>query len=105
MRYILEASDLADPSEIIETLNEIDEEAGETVMSTADRIMQRGEAVGEAKGEARGKAAMLLKLLPLRFPDVPAEAAERIRAADTETLDRWADRIATAKSIEELLEG
>ena len=72
-------------------------------MSMAERLIERGRVEGEARGAAKGKAEMLLKLLPLRFPRVPDDVAERIRAADSETLDRWADGVSTATSLDELL--
>lgn len=39
----------------------------------------------------------------LRFGFVPAEAAERVHAADVRTLDQWVERVLTATSIDDML--
>ena len=62
-----------------------------------------GKAEGKAEGRAEGKAELLLRQLTLRFGQLPAEAAERIRAASAETLDGWADRVLTAATLDDVL--
>ena len=83
----------------------IDPRAKETLMTTAEELMQRGEAKGRFEGKAEGKAEVLLKLLQLRFTTVPPEAAQRVRAADAATIDRWVERVLTATSIEDVCVG
>ena len=60
-----------------------------------------GEVQGEARGEARGEAAMLLRLLRLRFGEVPEVMRQKIQSADSQTLLEWSDRVLTATSIEQ----
>ena len=49
-----------------------------------------------------GRIELLMRQVRLRFGLIPPPVEERIRAADRETLDRWADRILTATTIDEL---
>ena len=58
---------------------------------------------GRAEGEARGRAELVLKLLTLRFGRLPAEAEARVRAASIEQLDAFAERVLSAKSLDEVL--
>lgn len=57
----------------------------------------------EANGERAGMARLLTNLLAQRFGEVPPEAAERIRQASADTLTRWAERVLTAESIDDVL--
>lgn len=61
-------------------------------------------AQGEAKGESRGRAITLLKLLQRRFGQVPENVVARVQSAPIEELDRWAERILDAKSIDDTLQ-
>jgi hypothetical protein len=58
---------------------------------------------GRAEGEARGRAEMLLKFVAQRFAPLSDEVTARVHAATLEELDRWAERIDSAKSLDELL--
>jgi hypothetical protein len=66
-----------------------------------------GEAIGEAKGEVKGrvegKAEIVLKLLSLRFGPLGETALARVRDATIADLDRFAERVLTAASVEEVL--
>ncbi len=58
----------------------------------------RGRLVGKTEGEAR----LLLKQLGLRFSD-PSEAVRtRVETATPEQLDLWAERVLTAKTLDEV---
>jgi hypothetical protein len=82
-------------------------------MTTAERLIEQGRAEGEAKGraegQAQGRAEGLRKLLQLRFGELPAALSARIDAAvehgDTEALDRWVERVLSAKDAAETVEG
>ena len=65
--------------------------------------MAEGEAKGRAEGKAEGKAELLAKLMRLKFGPLPARVRERLRRASAEELDRWAERILTAASIDDVL--
>jgi hypothetical protein len=61
----------------------------------------REDAAREAQEEAR---AMLLHLMAQRFGDVPVMAVQRAADADHATLMRWAMRVLTARSIDDMFE-
>ena len=61
-------------------------------MTTAERLIDQG------------RAELLLHQIRVKFPeDSDAALEERVRSADPATLDRWAERILTAESIEAVL--
>lgn len=61
-----------------------------------------GEARGRAEGEARGRAELLLKLLQLKFGALSDAAIARVRAASTDELDRWGERVLTAEALDDV---
>ena len=79
-------------------------------MTVAERLEKRGEArglmEGEARGEARGRNAILSRQLSKRFGlnTLDIRMQERLRNATPEQLDRWAERILDAKTLEEVFE-
>lgn len=77
----------------------------EAIMTTAEILREEGRRDGLAKGIAKGRADVLLRLLRVKFGKVPARTAARLQTADTETLDRWAERILTASRLAEVFEG
>ena len=54
------------------------------------------------EGKAEGKADIVLKLVQLKFGAPADELRARITGASSETLDRWAERVLTATSIDEV---
>ena len=64
-----------------------------------------GRAEGEAKGKAEGKAELLLRLLRRKYGRVPAGVTKRLRGAASGDLDRWAERVVTEASLDEVFEG
>ena len=52
--------------------------------------------------ERDGQARVLTRLLVQRFGDVPLEAVERIEHASGDTLKRWAERVLTAQSLDDV---
>jgi predicted transposase YdaD len=78
----------------------------------AERLIQQGLETGRREGlqeglqEGRqeGEAAILLRLITLKFGP-PAEAVRsRIAAADADTLLEWSARILTAERVDDLFE-
>ena len=55
------------------------------------------------RGRAEGRRAMLLKLLRVRFGELPADIIARIEAADSAELDVWAEHVVTASSLDDVL--
>ncbi|MFN7587974.1 MAG: DUF4351 domain-containing protein [Planctomycetota bacterium] len=77
------------------------------VRSMLDLLLEMGEERAMAKGPAKwrqsGMGDLLLNMLEARFGTLPEAVAERIRAADTDTLQRWSLRLLTAATIDDVL--
>jgi hypothetical protein len=56
---------------------------------------------GWAKGKAEGRIEIILKLLALRFGPLTEAAQARVRGAQDAQLDAVAERMLTAKTLEE----
>jgi hypothetical protein len=57
----------------------------------------------KAEGKAEGIAAMLLRVLTARGLEVPARLRERVLSCtDLAQLEAWADKAATATSVEDV---
>jgi hypothetical protein len=85
-------------------------QALEALMTTApfknsfvDRLLAEGRAEGRAEGKAEGEARLVLRVLSARGLQVSAEIRERVLSCtDTGQLETWAERAATAGSIDEV---
>ncbi len=67
------------------------------------RGVEQGLARGLARGEEKGMREVLLRQLKRRFPSLPRRAVERIQAiTSTDELGSLAERLLTARSLEEL---
>ena len=62
--------------------------------------MERGIERGMEQGEAR----ILLRLLRLKFGNLPVEVEQRIEHADEGALLRWSERVLTAARLEDVLD-
>jgi hypothetical protein len=67
----------------------------------ARRHYGQGEAEGWAKGKAEGRMELILKLLALRFGALPDAIQTGVRSAQDAQLDAVAERMLTAKTLEE----
>ena len=65
--------------------------------------MQQGIQQGVQQGMQQGEAHILLRLLHVKFGDIPEEARRRVESADAETLLAWSERILTARSVDEVI--
>jgi hypothetical protein len=57
------------------------------------------------EGRAEGRAEILLRQLSIRFGPVSKRIETRVRKANPEELDRWAERVLTVASIREVFSG
>ncbi len=89
-----------EPEEVMERLMEAaGEEAKEEFVSMADWLREQGREQGRTEGER----AILLKQLRMRF-GVPEEAVlERVRVAGLDQIEKWAELVLTARTLEEVL--
>jgi hypothetical protein len=60
-------------------------------------------ALGQAEGEARGRAALIARLLVLRFGPLTQDAETRIAQASVTELDEIGERLLTAQTLQEAL--
>jgi hypothetical protein len=60
----------------------------------------KGRLEGVLEGEARGRAETLLRQLRKRYGAVPDTVIDRVHAAGIEDLDRWADAVLDAPSLD-----
>jgi len=81
---------------------QLSEPAREEAMDLVEQFAQRKKEEGRAEGHAEGRRTLLLKLLTLKFGP-PSDAVQaRVEAASLEDTDRWAERILTATTIEDV---
>jgi hypothetical protein len=64
---------------------------------------QRYFGQGKAAGRAEGRVEIILKQLATRYGAVSAAVEARVRAAGSTELDRVAERVLTASTVEEAL--
>ena len=64
---------------------------------------QEGIQEGREEGRQQGEASMLLRLLQLKFGDVPEAVRQKIERADAQTLLAWSERVLTAASLEQVI--
>ncbi len=98
--YTLSVGQVA-PDELVPLVRRLGVKAEEGLMTGAEILRKEGEARGRAEGEARGRAEVLLRQLRLRFGHVRAEHEARIRAATSDELDRWAELVLLANTLDE----
>ncbi len=71
--------------------------------TTAEFLIEQGKAEGRAEGKAEGKQDAVLKLLRLRFQDVPEVLSREISNIHNITrLDMLLEQAMTVQSLEEI---
>jgi hypothetical protein len=85
-----------------EALRSMDPAKYEYQSEFARRYFSQGKAEGEVVGKAEGKAEIVLKQLSLRFGPLDGEVVARVRDATVADLDRFAERLLTAASVDEV---
>jgi len=64
--------------------------------------LQEGRQEGIQIGESRGRAALLARQFRLKFGPLSEAAQQRLQRADEAQLDAWAERILSARSLDEV---
>jgi hypothetical protein len=97
-RYILITNGQATPEALVaRLLDVVGVEHTEEIMTAGEQLIERGRKDGQERS--------LLKLLRARFGALPDAAATRIHAADSTRLDAWLDRVLTAATLDDVLDG
>ena len=68
-----------------------------------ERGIERGRSEGREEGRVEGQAGIVLRLLELRFDDVPDAVRERVRGASAAELEAWAEAVLAAPSLDDVL--
>ncbi|MGK3968481.1 DUF4351 domain-containing protein [Sorangium sp. So ce118] len=111
-RYILNIADPAQPRELLQRLlAAAGPEAEEEIVTIADYLREQGRQAGEREGrqagerEGRleGQRSTLLKLLQLRFGELPEPVVARVRAADAAQIEAWTERVLTSPTLDDVL--
>ncbi|WP_437946494.1 Rpn family recombination-promoting nuclease/putative transposase [Sorangium sp. So ce296] len=75
----------------------------EEMVTVADYLHEQGRLAGEREGRLEGQRSTLLRLLGLRFGELPEPIEARIRAADAGQIEGWTDRVLTAPTLDDVL--
>ncbi len=110
LHYITRVSDRFSWTEFHAKIRELAPEATEEVMTIAEELIAlgraegelKGRAEGELKGRAEGALNVLLKLLALKFGDVPSSYRALMATASLAELDTWAERVLPATSLDDV---
>ena len=76
---------------------------GTVAQAWIEQGIERGRSEGREEGRAEGRAGIVLRLLELRFGDVPDAVRERVRGASAAELEAWAEAVLVAASLDEVL--
>jgi hypothetical protein len=71
----------------------------------ARKYVEEGRKDGLEEGRKDGQQAMLIKLLGLKFGELPDWAVQRLQAADDSDLERWAERVLSAPTLDDVFAG
>lgn len=95
LRYISLVNEQMDPDTILTIAEETSPAAKEIIMTLAEQW--------EQKGMQQGQSALLAKLLQTKFGNLPDEVVGRLQSASPSELERWAERVLTAESLQDVL--
>lgn len=105
LRYAFFGADDDVSATLVDVAAALDPQANEDFMTLAEKWLAEREAKGKAEGKAEGKVEVLRKLATLRFGPLPATVTERFGEATLADLERWTERVLTATTLEEMIDG
>ncbi len=101
LQYLLEVRGAGELVAITTTVREIDAVSQELMQTIAQMLESRGVEKGRQEGQSR----MLLRLLHRRFGELPVAVSQRVEVAEAAELERWAEQLLAAGSLDELFRG
>ena len=103
LQYLVRVSEGVHEEDIRWLADELSQESEEVIVTLADRWREEGLTRGREEGREQGRRSMLLKMLRLRFGEIPDGVVARVGAACLDEIDSWAERVLTAASAEEVV--
>jgi ElaB/YqjD/DUF883 family membrane-anchored ribosome-binding protein len=95
-----ERRDLQEMIELPVQTDRLRQEVQEMKRTIAEAMQEEGRRMGEQQEAVRARQRTLLRLLRIRFGDVPDATVAAIEACrDVEQLDAWLDRLVVAKML------
>ena len=110
LKYAMEVGEI-DPEAVFQVAHSLGPSVEEDVMTGAQKLiergiakgLERGIAKGLEKGIAEGQTQVVLRQMRLKFGELPEAVQARVRSASPDELDRFAERILVAQSLDEVL--
>jgi len=103
MRYVTSIERLAREEGLEEGLEKgIEQGLEKGIEQGLEKGIEQGLEKGIEAGLRKGQAALILRLLELRFGAVTHEQARMLMNADLPQLSRWGERVVTAASLDEV---
>ena len=87
------------PEEVGAFFRELGPKAEEAYVTAAEKLT----AQVRAKALVEGQAALLLKLLGLRFGTLSDDVRAKVQSAAPHELERWAEKMLSASTLEDVL--
>lgn len=78
-----------------------EEEVQMAYVTSFERIAEKR---GMQQGAQSGRVALLLKQLTLKFGELPGDIEARVTEAEVDELDRWAESVLTAGSLNDIFD-
>jgi len=88
---------------VLNSLNDAARRALETMMKGYEYQSEFAKKF-VAQGRQEGERALLLRLLRARFGELSPSALARVEAAEVDVLERWGERVLSAKSLTDVLD-
>jgi hypothetical protein len=101
LQYAFQVGDIPEP-ELRTFAQQLGPRGEEALMTTEERILERGRAEWEARGEAKGRGDAFRRMLILRFGTLPGHVVERLEAVSPEQFDRWSERLFNASTLDDV---
>jgi hypothetical protein len=106
LRYIYLVNDQVPPQEVAEQLGRLlGAGAKEAYVTYGEQLIQQGLQKGREEGLQEGQVKLLRRQLEQRFGPLSELSLKRLQTAGDEDLDRWAGRVLTAGTLDEVFEG
>ena len=108
LHYVLHNTDEIEQPRLVPWVSDIGPKTrNEAMRSIAQKLIDEGREEGREAGREEGRAeasrVLVLKQLQLKFGSIGPRERAIVEVADLETLERYAERVLTATSLEEVL--